>query len=377
MQLENDNQPRENALYRALARAILLASGVVVAFWFFYQALLAVLFALVAFILAMALNPPVVWLAKHKVGRVWGTLLIVLLMLLLAAGLGALVVPRLAEQVASLIAKVPDYADRLNHQALQSLKNAPQLQHAVNQVFNSDLQLWSRITPLLQNLLMRVGGYTASLLGAIIFLFLMLMTVIYVLAQPEPLLKSYIGVFPPHLRDQAERAYRKSAAAISGWLWSNMILGVIEAVASGIALSLLGVPGALVWAALTFFGELVPQLGPIIMMGPPVLVALAISPMTALWVALFYLAMMQISGNVIAPLVRSKQMKLHPVSLLFSVLAMGSVFGVLGALIATPVTGIFKAFYDEFYAARQPADAQDETRVTRMLQEKLSLSAEK
>jgi len=132
-------------------------------------------------------------------------------------------------------------------------------------------------------------------------------------------------------------------------------------------LSLLGVPGALVWAALTFVAALVPLLGPYLMTIPPVLVALAVNPVLALWTAIFYIVLLQLMGNFVAPLVRSSQMKLHPVSLLFSVLAMGSVFGLLGALIATPVAGIVKAFYEEFSLARQPPDEELDQRVENML----------
>lgn len=368
--MQYESSPHSEAIYRALARAILLATGIFLLFWFLYQALLAILFALVAFILALALNPPVSWLEKRGLNRIWATLVVILAALVVVAGLGMLVVPRLLEQLTTLAANAPTYTQQLNERALRWLHGYPDLQSAVDRFLNNDRALLSRAAPILQGLLTRVGGYTLSLLGVILFTFLLLTTVIYTLVQPRPLLQSYIHVFPPHLRDKAERAYHKSSLAVAGWLWSNAIVGAAEAVLATIALSLLGVPGALVWGALTFFAELVPQVSAYLMMIPPVLVALAVDPITALWVALFYLVMMQLAGNVLSPLVRATTMKLHPVSLLFSVLAMASVFGVLGAIIATPVAGIFKAYYDEFFAANRPEDKESDTRITRMLQGK-------
>lgn len=364
--MPHENSSQSETLYRTLSRVVLLAVALFLFFWFLYQALLAVLFALVAFILALALNPPVVWLEKRGLARVWGTLLVMLTVFAVIGAVGTLVVPRLVDQLSVLVADLPTYAQNLNTRALGWLQDKPALHDVANRFFNSDPELLSRATPLLQNMLMRVSGYTLTLLGVTIFSLLLLATVIYTLVQPQPLLQSYIHVFPPQLRDKAERAYRKSAQAVSGWLWSNAIMGAMEAVVATIALSLLNVPGALVWGALTFFAELVPQVSAYLMMVPPVLVALAIDPLMALWVALFYLVMMQVAGNVIAPLVRSSTMKLHPVSLLFSVLAMGSVFGLLGAVIATPIAGIFKAYYDEFFAATRSNDT-DKERVTRML----------
>ena len=365
--MPDENPSQAEVLYRALSRAILLAAGVFLLFWFTYEALLAVLFALTSFILALALNPPVVWLEKRGLGRVWATLLVMLAVLAVSGAVLAVVVPRLASQLSILAANVPGYAQQLNARALEWLEGAPVLREAANDFLSSDRQLLSRVGPLAQGLLARVGGYTLSLIGVMIFGLLLLSTVIYTLVQPQPLLQSYIHVFPPRLRDQAERAYRKSAGAVAGWLWSNAIVGALEAVLATIALSLLHVPGALVWGALTLFAELVPQVSAYLMMVPPVLVALAVDPMLAVWVALFYLVMMKIMGNVVTPLVRSSTMNLHPVSLLFSVLAMGAVFGILGALIATPAAGIFKAFYDEFFASTRPDDPQADERTTRML----------
>lgn len=368
--MAQEPERRADNLYRALSRAIFLAAGLFLFIWFIKEALLAILFFGVAFILALALNPPVTWLEKHGIGRVWGTLLVMLGCLAVTAGVGALVVPRLAEQISTLADQAPHYINQFNRRAVAWLEHYPRLQEDVQHLVGSDHEIMKRVAPLMQTFLARVGGYTLSLVGIIILLLLLLTTVIYTLVQPRPLLKSYIHVFPPHLRDKAERAYFKSAGAVSAWLWSNVIIGTFEAIAAGIALSLLGVPGAMVWAALTFFAEIVPQVSAYLMMTPPVLVALAVDPMMALWVAIFYIVMMQLAGNVLSPIVRSAQMKLHPVSLLFSVLAMGSVFGILGALIATPMTGIFKAFYEEFFASTRPKDPQNEERVERMLERK-------
>lgn len=82
---------------------------------------------------------------------------------------------------------------------------------------------------------------------------------------------------------------------------------------------------------------------------PPVLVTLAIDPVKAVWVLLFYLLMSEIVGDFIAPKVRASQMNISPVFSIFMVLAMGYAFGFLGFLISTPVAGFLKAFWNTFY----------------------------
>jgi putative permease len=207
-------------------------------------------------------------------------------------------------------------------------------------------------------LLQRVGQYSLSALGLVFMLIVLLSMVLYMVIEPRPLFKLYLSLFPGSKREQAARALGKSSKMVIGWMWSNVVVGSLEAVLTAIFLHLMDVPGVWVWAALAFFSELVPKIGPYLMAAPPVLVALAIDPTTALWVALFYLIMNELMGDLVMPRVRSSTMNLHPVSSLFLMLVMASAFGLPGALIATPLTAFIKAFYEEFYLARHPFDEQ-------------------
>jgi predicted PurR-regulated permease PerM len=152
-----------------------------------------------------------------------------------------------------------------------------------------------------------------------------------------------------------------------GWMWSNIVAGAIEAALVAVVLGVLQVPGAAVWAALAFFAELIPKVGAYIMGIPPTLVALADSPMTALWVALFYVLMNEIVGNFVVPKIRATSMEMHASSVMFMMLWMAYAFGLAGALIATPITGFIKAYYEEFYLARRAPVAEHGPQVNRMI----------
>ncbi len=93
---------------------------------------------------------------------------------------------------------------------------------------------------------------------------------------------------------------------------------------------------------------------------PPTLIALSIDPLTALWVLVFYLSLNEIMFDFVMPRIRASTMDLHPVSTIFVMLTMGSAFGFIGALIATPLTAFIKAFYEEFYLASVPKESIDE-----------------
>lgn len=361
---------REDTLYRAMARAIWLVAALALAFWFLDAILFVVLFFTAVVIFAMALNPPVRWLERHKVPRVAGVALVTLALLAVLALLGWLVLPRITKEVVGIAGQLPQYAADLTSQISSRLEDYPEMREKL-QVSGSTI---TRLLPTVQTFLMRVGTYSMSAIGLIFFGFLLASTTLYALARPEPLLEGYLAIFPVELRGPAERAFTRSANAVGAWLWSNITVGALEAVASTIALTLLGVPGAMVWGALAFFSELVPRFGPYIMAIPPLILALTVSPMTALWVFVFYVAQNEITSDFITPLIRAKQMNLHPVSQLFMVLALGSAFGILGALLATPLTGFVKAYYEEFYLARQRKVKDEDERVARILDQQVNAS---
>jgi putative permease len=368
--MASDGEQLEHHIYRALSRAIYLAAGIGILFWFLYEILGILLLFLFALIFAIVLNAPVTWLEEHKVPRVAGTLLTMALVLLLVAFLGWLIIPELAGQIGILVNSIPDYATRLAYTISSALGDYP----AIEKHFRLDAETLSRIIPSIPKLLGRIGRYSFSILQLLLLGIVLFSMVIYMVAKPRPLLAMYITALPPGLRDRGARALARASEMVIGWIWANVLVGGLEAVAAGIFLSIMGMPIPLVWAALAFFAELVPKLGLYLMAIPPILVALSIDPFKALWVAIFYIALNESMGDFVMPRIRSTTMSLHPVSTLFVMLAMASAFGVLGALIATPLAGFIKAYYDEFYLSRYPEDPLVEKRIDTVLTRRTSRS---
>ena len=127
------------------------------------------------------------------------------------------------------------------------------------------------------------------------------------------------------------------------------------------------VPGAWVWGALALFAELIPRIGFYIMSIPPLLVGLSVSPFTALWILIFFLALDEVLGDFVMPRLRSTTMNVHPVSTIFLLLAMGSAFGLVGALLSTPLAAIIKAYYEEFYLSNVKEDIEMEKRIDQVI----------
>jgi predicted PurR-regulated permease PerM len=330
----------------ALALAFFAAA---VGLWFVYHAIIAFLLLFLALVTSIALAGAVRWMRRHGVPRRLAVAITLLLFLAAIVALFILVVPPLVQQASDVLPDIPRFAARAVQRLASKLGDYPELQQALQGGAVSPGQMPSMI-----DVLGRLGGASLSLLGFATLLILYLSAVLYITADPLPLMRGYVAALPLRHRAAGIRAYRGASRAVGGWVRANVIVGPIEAVASGIFLSVMHVPGAIVWAALAFFAEFVPRIGGYIMAVPPVIVALSVDVPTALWTALFYLILTETLGTFLAPAVRGRTMRIHPAVLLFATLASALAFGLLGALAGTPAAAFAVSYYREFYLKLPP-----------------------
>jgi putative permease len=327
------------------------AAAAVVVLWFLYKVMTAVLLLFFALVVTIALSAPVRWFMRRGVPRRVAAALSFALFLGAVILIGALVIPRVADQVVVLANRLPDLARQLDQQMAGLFVRYPDLQS----FFAPGSASLEGVVPSPGHLVSGGLGVSLSLLAFLALLIVFLSFVLYSLLDPLPILRGYLGSLPYEHRRAGARAFARASRAVIGWSKASLVLGVIEAVLVFTFLTFMDVPGALVWAALAFFAEFIPRIGGYVMAAPPILISLTAGPMTAVWVALFYLASNELLGNLVAPRVRGAAMQLHPVLLLFFTLAFALAFGVLGAIVATPAAAFFSAYYGEFYLKREPA----------------------
>ncbi len=350
---------QNNSLYQSLVKAIAFAAGLIIFLWFLYKAAGVVILLLFALVLAIVVNAPVAKLEAKGIKRIWASLIVFASVLLVVVLLSWLVIPKISDQVTLLINNLPGYANQLSKNVSSWFKNYPEISKDIQQQGLS-LSEWA---PSIPGTLLRLGNFSLTLLSIILIGILFISMVIYAVINPRPLLQLYFSFFPSSKQKQATTAFQNASIMIVGWMKANIIGGAIRAVCITIFLSIMGVPGAFVWGALAFFSELIPRLGFYMMSIPPILVALSISTTTALWVAVFMIALDEVMADVVFPMIRSNTMNIHPVSIIFIVLAMTAAFGIMGAFLATPLTAIIKAFYESFFTNRFKENAQMETQI--------------
>jgi predicted PurR-regulated permease PerM len=180
---------------------------------------------------------------------------------------------------------------------------------------------------------------------------------IYMLLDMPRLKSSVDRRFPPH--PGSEPLIERMEQAIASYVKGQLLLSLIIGASSGLGVWILGMTGALphggkyallfgAWAGVT---ELIPYVGPWLGALPPVLYALVTHPISALWVALLYLGIQQLEGHLVVPKVMGHTLRLHPLLVIFGLLAGGEIYGFPGILVALPLLAAGRAVW-EFFSER-------------------------
>lgn len=361
-----ESKELSNAIYRALAKAIYLGAAVFLICSFLDAISVIVLFFLIAVIFAVGLSPVVNWLETKRVPRLVGTLALLIALAGIGGGILALVIPRIANEMEHILENSQRYGQAISQRAEALIGKYPALEETLNSPKVKD-----SLTDFAATLIPKVGRFSLTAIGLLLGLLVLTALIAYMLAMPRPLLRGLVYVFPAPMRDRVAQAYAQASNGIVSWVWANMLIGAIEGIATAVFLSVMGIPGAVTWGVVTFFAELIPQLGSYLMAIPPLLVTLAVDPSMVWAVLLWYIALQQFVNNVLAPPIRASAMQIHPVSEIFMVLALSLAFGVLGAIIASPAVVIVKSIYGAFYAPAKDVDNGADQHVEAMLSRRL------
>jgi predicted PurR-regulated permease PerM len=147
--------------------------------------------------------------------------------------------------------------------------------------------------------------------------------------------------------------------SLVGYVKGQFLLSLIIGVSAGFGLWVLGTVGlapglakyAVLFGAWVAFTELIPYLGPWLGAIPPFIYELVVHPISALWVGLLFLFIHQIEGHVVVPNVMGTALRLHPLLVIFGLLAGGEIYGLPGVFVALPLLAASRAIW-EFFSDR-------------------------
>ena len=254
-------------------------------------------------------------------------------------------IPPLTRQTQELVRSAPSVWQGIRIRIESLTKNYPEVRQALPPADEIAGKAGTAVATLgnflLRSTLGLVGG-VASFLFAILLL-------VFVLANPRPLVAAYLALAPDRYREQAHRTLARLMRQMTAWARGVAINGVITGLSIGVLLWLIGVRPALIFGVFAFLGEFLPNIGAFLVSIPILLVALSLGA-TKFWLALGVIVLVyQVELNVLVPGVLGKEMRLHPVNILFFTLATAELFGLLGVFLAVPAAALVQIVIDEFY----------------------------
>jgi predicted PurR-regulated permease PerM len=326
---------------------------------------------LIAALIAFLLNPIVRGLTRVWIPRGFGVALVYLsfaaIVLAAAVALGSVVV----DQTKSSANKVNDYftVEHGHPPRTNADRDVDRFQHWLDTHRLGGIDIQKQGHDLVRQIRRKdVSKYTGDVInfvegaaiGTVKFLFSLVLVIvvsIYMLLDMPRLARAVDRRFPPNPGSQSllTRIERSLASYVRGQALLSLIIGT----SAGLGLWLLGtlgwVPGAdryaVVFGAWVAITELIPYLGPWLGAVPPFIYALVVHPVSAIWVALLFLGIHQIEGHVVVPNVMGSALRLHPLLVIFGLLAGGEIYGLPGALVALPLLAAGRAIW-EFFAER-------------------------
>jgi predicted PurR-regulated permease PerM len=320
-------------LMAALAVAVLVLIAV------FSQALGPLILLVLAIIIGEALRPLVARLERYHIPRPLAILMIYVAVIALAGVLiWLLLVSPLLSQIGSLTLHLPQYY----HQVRDLLAHLRERLHAQGAVGQAITNLAPSLVAALQQAAPALLAIPVTFIRGIVGIFIsvvavLFMTLFWLLSSPK--LKEFVvGLFPVTSQQQASSVLTSIGRTFGGYVYGTLIRMAVIGTLSGIGLAILQMPYALLLGILAGVTELIPYVGPWISGSIAVTVALlAVGPAKALEVAILFLVVFELEGNVVQPLALSRTVHVDPLLVLLAVLVGISLVGIIGAILAVPL----------------------------------------
>lgn len=323
-----------------------VAAAITVIVWIAGQTLGRVVFVfLVSVVLALLLNPLVRMLRKAHVPRGLAVATVFLSFLGVVAAAIVLLIPPIQQQINTIRANLPLYTDQAQRQVqnLQGFFDRNSIDIDVAERAGAAL---AAIRGWANDLSGNAVSYSLSALGALVVIIIIIVAAVYMLLDAPQIARGARRLGGP----SASQFLRRTEHTLVQYIKAQTLVCLIIGVSAGVILWIFGVTGifpqgatyAVLFAAWIFLMEFIPYIGPILGAIPPVLLALFISPWTALWVLVAFIAIHQFEGHVVVPQVMGDAVGVHPLVVIFGVLIGEELYGFIGIILAVPVVVILK-----------------------------------
>ena len=336
---------------RQLVMGTVVVGLVILGFWLLFRFYQVILLLIAGIVVSLALKPVVERLKARgvppavAVGLLYGVMLILGILFLrfgapLIADQASNIGAQLGEIYASIRQSLQNVPNLLVQRLAELLPATPSLPQALPGDVAAETDTASTINQGMRYV--GLGSLAIFHIGAI-FLIAFFWTI-----ESERIVRSGVSLLPLGQRESARDLVTQIEKQVSGYVAGQLLISVILGTLSMVAYFIIGLPYAPLLGLFVGIMEIIPVVGPLIGAIPALVLGFSISPLAALWTVVAALIIHQLESNVLSPRVMKRTLGMRPLVTLLALTAFGTLFGVLGALIALPLAAVLQLLFDRF-----------------------------
>lgn len=296
---------------------------------------------LFALIIAYLAYPVVNMFEQRGVPRSVSIILVYLIIGIIVAIVVSFLIPLLAKDVDELLKILPQQTEKLEGMGQDVLRSLHKVRipDTLQEIFALVVK---RIQMLLEALATRLADLLVSLVSQILSLIIAPFLAFYMLRDFNSLKPRILPYIPIDYRKDVNYVVEQVNQILHGYIRGQLVMSAIVGLLVSIGLTIIGIKYAFFIGFLAGLFDIIPYFGPVIGFIPASALALIKSPVSVLWVLLVFFVVNQIEASIISPKVLGERVGLHPLAVIFSVLAGGEALGIAGMLVAVPITAIIR-----------------------------------
>jgi predicted PurR-regulated permease PerM len=301
----------------------------------------------IGIIIAWLLDPFVKFLHKRGINRVVGTSIVYLVMLVILYLTITSIFPVLLDQINEFVAMLPNIFDDVTVWTNNFIDRFKDISFIDVEVIKADMigSINDFVMSLTTDIPATIVSFIRGMFSTIGLVALGLMIGFYLLFDFDNVGKVLLSLLPEWARKDAMSLFMEANDSVFNYIKGTLFTSIIIFVLSSIVFTFVGLKAALLFGLICGVTNIIPYVGPYLGAIPPVIVAFTQGVPTGIITVVSIGIIQFIEGNFVHPLIMSRTMKLHPVTILIGLLLFEHFFGIVGMIIATPVIAVLKSVF--------------------------------
>jgi len=319
-------------------------------FLLIYYLLDVLILLALSILLAFIFDPVINFLEKNSFKRLHAILIVFFIASFLGVGIYSYLFPAILLQTNALFSKLT--AEAINGQLVLFEDKL----HILFPYLTKDViahQIEKLTTGMLENLFSQVSPFISNIFSFLAVVFILPFTTFFILRDRMVIIKGLVSVLPNRYLEMSywviKKVTHQLGSYVRGWMLDALFIGA----ACGLSFQVIGVDNALALGTLAGIGHLIPYFGPIVGGVPAIIISFlqygdfSKTPIIILLLLLIY----ALDNGIVQPFIFSKSVNMHPLVIIFLIIAGGQLYGLFGMLFAIPTATVIKTASMEFYFA--------------------------